>query len=27
MIDHKQGTPAKPFVPIDVFVFALFDKN
>ncbi|QCE10793.1 Glycoside hydrolase [Vigna unguiculata] len=23
-IEQKQGTPAKPFVPIDVFVFALF---
>ena len=26
-IEQNQGTPAKPSVPIDVFVFALFNEN
>lgn len=26
-IQQKQGTPAKPSVPIDVYVFALFNEN
>ncbi|XVF69184.1 hypothetical protein PTKIN_Ptkin11bG0060200 [Pterospermum kingtungense] len=26
-IEEKQGTPAKPNVPIDIFVFALFNEN
>nr|KYP43901.1 Glucan endo-1,3-beta-glucosidase 14 [Cajanus cajan] len=26
-IEQKQGTPAKPSVPIDIFVFALFNEN
>lgn len=26
-IEEKQGTPAKPSVPIDIFVFALFNEN
>ncbi|KAJ0021219.1 hypothetical protein Pint_31884 [Pistacia integerrima] len=26
-IDQKQGTPAKPSVPIDIYVFALFNEN
>ncbi|XP_065866480.1 glucan endo-1,3-beta-glucosidase 14 [Euphorbia lathyris] len=26
-IQQKEGTPAKPSVPIDVFVFALFNEN
>jgi exo-beta-1,3-glucanase (GH17 family) len=27
IIQQKQGTPAKPSVPIDVFIFALFNEN
>ncbi|XP_021278444.1 glucan endo-1,3-beta-glucosidase 14 [Herrania umbratica] len=26
-IEQKQGTPAKPNVPIDIYVFALFNEN
>ncbi|XP_018719295.2 glucan endo-1,3-beta-glucosidase 14-like [Eucalyptus grandis] len=26
-IEQKQGTPAKPSVPIDIYVFALFNEN
>ncbi|KAE8682451.1 Glucan endo-1,3-beta-glucosidase 14 [Hibiscus syriacus] len=26
-IEQRQGTPAKPNVPIDIFVFALFNEN
>ncbi|XP_044504434.1 glucan endo-1,3-beta-glucosidase 14-like [Mangifera indica] len=26
-IEEKQGTPAKPSVPIDIYVFALFNEN
>ncbi|XVE79255.1 hypothetical protein DITRI_Ditri14bG0043000 [Diplodiscus trichospermus] len=26
-IEEKQGTPAKPNVPIDIYVFALFNEN
>ncbi|BAT92082.1 hypothetical protein LR48_Vigan05g167600 [Vigna angularis] len=26
-IEQKQGTPARPSVPVDVFVFALFNEN
>jgi len=26
-IEQQQGTPAKPSVPIDIFVFALFNEN
>ncbi|PNX89837.1 glucan endo-1,3-beta-glucosidase 14-like protein, partial [Trifolium pratense] len=26
-IEEKQGTPAKPLVPIDVYVFALFNED
>ncbi|GKV34937.1 hypothetical protein SLEP1_g43269 [Rubroshorea leprosula] len=26
-IEEKQGTPAKPDVPIDIYVFALFNEN
>lgn len=27
IIEEKQGTPAKPSVPLDVYVFALFNEN
>ncbi|XWS52888.1 hypothetical protein CRYUN_Cryun11dG0111000 [Craigia yunnanensis] len=27
IIEEKQGTPAKPNVPIDIYVFALFNEN
>ncbi|KAI4322425.1 hypothetical protein L6164_022121 [Bauhinia variegata] len=26
-IEQKQGTPAKPSVPVDIYVFALFNEN
>ena len=26
-VSERQGTPAKPSVPIDVYVFALFNEN